>query len=770
MKQRRKRQGIAALALAALLSGTSGVALSPSALAAPALGQPAGPADTPAPDGQWGALEDWPLVAIHSALDSQGRVVTYGTDGDGRQTGRFVYDVWTPNASAAAGHATLNNTTNTDLFCSFQLNRPDTGEMLLFGGDNWTGEVTNNLGNPDINTLNPDNGQLTNLPGMQRSRWYGTGTTLPDGSMFIQGGDGGYDRPELWTAENGSQLLDLDTSGLSWWYPRNFVLPDGRIFGVDVEGRMYYIAADLSTITMAGRLGADRWGFGVTAVMYEPGKILHFGGETATAVVIDATGANPIVTPVAGPSAAREWVNATLLPDGRVLATGGASNYTNADIAGAPLAAYGVINTAEIWDPATGGWTVEGGGVAPRLYHSTALLLPDGRVLVAGGGSPGPVTNTNAELFSPDYLLSAAGGATIRPVIDGVSATDLAPGDNLAITVDSGVDIGRITLVKSGSVTHSFNMEQRISELPFSVTGNTLHTRLSANAAEITPGFYLLTVLTTSGVPSESIMVRVAPGQVNQAATPGTPVSAEVAQGQISRLYQAYFLRQPEASGFAYWTGVLRSGIVPLAAISDIFAESPEFTNTFGNLNNEQFVDQVYANVLGRPADAGGRAYWIGQLDAGIERGTVMLTFSESPEFVALTGGNPAPAPVVTPVVNPGGFPAYVPEVHRLYRAYFLRDPDLGGRNYWTQQRAAGISLIVVSDSFAESQEFITTYGATTNEQFVDLVYRNVLGRTPDAGGRAYWIGQLNAGVTRGEVMIGFSESTEFVNIIGPVQ
>ncbi|MDH3678715.1 MAG: DUF4214 domain-containing protein [Acidimicrobiia bacterium] len=761
MTNRRIRRGLLALVLAALLNGSMGLMTTPPAAA---LGQPPGPADTPGVNGQWGPLEDWPLVAIHAALDTKGRVVTYGTNGDGTQTGQFIYDIWTPGPSAAGGHATLPNTTSTDLFCSLQLNRPDTGEMLLFGGDNWTGAGTNNLGNPDINQLNPDTGQLTSLPGMNRSRWYATGTTLPDGSIYIQGGDGGYDRPEVWRPETGAQMLDLDTSGLNWWYPRNFVLPDGRIFGVDTEGRMYYVAADLSAITMAGRLPADRWGFGTTAVMFEPGKILQFGGATNTAVVIDANGANPVVTPIAGLSAAREWVDSTLLPDGRVLAIGGASNYTEASNANSPLSAYGVVNSAEIWDPATGQWSVETSGVAARLYHSTSLLLPDGRVLVAGGGAPGPVTNTNAEIFSPDYLTSAAGGPTVRPSITGVSSTDLAPGNDLAIGVNSNVDIGRITLVKSGSITHSFNMEQRITDLPFTVAGNTLNTTLPVNAAEVTPGYYLLTVLTTTGVPSTSTMIRIAPGAVN----PNPPVAD--ADGKISRLYQAYFLRQPDAAGLSYWVGALQSGI-GLAEISDVFAASTEFVTRYGTLSDAEFVDQIYANVLGRPADAEGRGYWIGQLATGVSRGQVMLAFSESPEFIALTGtGQPplgAPPPPPPPPPPPAGADAYRPEVHRLYLAYFLRDPDEAGLDYWTGQRTIGISLITVSDVFAASQEFVATYGATTDEQFVDLVYGNVLGRPADAEGRAYWIAQLGAGVSRGELMIGFSESPEFVALVG---
>ncbi len=771
MKNRRVRRGAIALSLAIIVNVAGGLVLPAKAAA---LGQPAGPGDIPVEGGEWGPVEDWPLVAIHAALDSRGRVVTYGTNGDGQQTGQFIYDVWTPNVSAAAGHATLANTTNTDLFCSLQLNRPDTGEMLLFGGDNWDGAKTNNLGNADINSFNPDTNQLTNLPGMQLPRWYGTGTVRPDGSLYVQGGAGGGAQPELWTAEGGSQLLDLDTSGIAWWYPRNFLTPDGRIFGVDIEGRMYFISADLSELTMVGRLGEDRWGYGTTAVMFEQGRILHFGGETDTAVIIDVNGPTPIVTPVAGPSAPREWVNATLLPDGRVLATGGASFYTAGQLDGRPLADYNITNAAEIWDPATGQWTYESAGVAARLYHSTALLLPDGRVLVAGGGSPGPVTNTNAEIFSPNYLRASNGAPTIRPIITAVSSTDLTPGEVVAIDIDSNVDIGKITLLKTGSVTHSVNMDQRIVDLPFTVANETLFASLPTNGADLTPGYYMLSALTTEGVPSVSIMVKVG-------IAPLTPATLTGVEAQVARLYMAYFLRLPDQAGLQYWLGQLRTGQVTLAEVSDAFAGGAEFNQSYGALTNEQFVDQVYRNVVGREADAEGRTYWIAQLAAGMTRGELMLAFSESAEFITLTqnGVPPVPAapadpvpPVDPPAADPAD-PAQAPagevaaEVRRLYLAYFLRDPDQAGWQYWVDERNGGATLISVADAFAQSAEFTATYGAATDAQFVDLVYANVLERPADAEGHAYWLGQLQAGVSRGEIMTGFSNSAEFIVKVG---
>jgi len=106
--------------------------------------------------------------------------------------------------------------------------------------------------------------------------------------------------------------------------------------------------------------------------------------------------------------------------------------------------------------------------------------------------------------------------------------------------------------------------------------------------------------------------------------------------------------------------------------------------------------------------------------------------------------------------------------VWRLYQAYFLRQPDTAGFQYWISQSQAGVSLQDLSYAFAQSQEFRLRYGAVSNERFLDLVYQNVLCRRPDANGRAYWVNKLGSGeVNRGELMVYFSESTEYVRITG---
>jgi hypothetical protein len=174
----------------------------------------------------------------------------------------------------------------------------------------------------------------------------------------------------------------------------------------------------------------------------------------------------------------------------------------------------GVNDRAYLWSPATGRWT-EGartGSGRARLYHSIGLLLPDASILVAAGGAGGnkPQNNTNAEIYYPPYLYDGEGRFAPRPRITG-GATALNYKRLHNIKVDNGAAIARVTLIKTGSVTHSFNMEQRFLELAFTRDGNTLKVRAPANANLATPGRYMLFAINAQGVPSVARLVSIFP-------------------------------------------------------------------------------------------------------------------------------------------------------------------------------------------------------------------------------------------------------------------
>jgi YVTN family beta-propeller protein len=449
--------------------------------------------------GMWSAVNPWPLISVHAVLLNDGRVLSYGTDGTGRQTGFFTYDVWDPALGlGTASHTTLPNGTGTDIFCGSQVLLPS-GSVMLAGGDNWTGTGTTNTGNNNSNVFSPADNSLVRGNNMQRARWYSTSTTLLNGETYIQGGTGGTDRPEVRGADGVFRLLTgANTSGFDFMYPRNFIAPDGRVFGFDSAGRMYFVdPSGLGTVTAAGQFTQTR-GNDSSAAMFAPGRILQFGGSSNAAVIIDITSGTPIVSATQSMSTVRKLVNAAILPDGKVLATGGSTVWNQLT---------GVNNVAEIWNPSTGTWTQGAAGARARLYHSVSLLLPDASVLVSGGGAPGPQNNTNAEIYFPPYLFTSTGALADRPVIDSAPAT-LDIGRTFRIDI-SGPQVSRVTLVKAGSVTHSWNMEQRFIDLAFSSNNGAIAVQAPSRAADAPPGYYMLFVLDANGVPSIAKMVKV---------------------------------------------------------------------------------------------------------------------------------------------------------------------------------------------------------------------------------------------------------------------
>lgn len=511
----------------------------------PTGGEPAPPSG-PVPvsgnrmQGAWSSLIDWPLLSIHAALLPDGRVMTYGTNISRFGGNRFMYDVFDPTAELGSpdAHLTLENTTGTFLFCSAQLVLPTSGKLLLTGGDVVVNGSVQNRGVADVNIFDPlDNSLRAGAP-MQRPRWYGTATVLPNGEVYLQGGTDGEDHPEV-RAEDGSfrLLKGVDTlkalpSGDGYFannYPRNFVAPDGRIFGLDHHW-MYRVdpagtgdGGEAGALTILGAhwdvpntRGGDSyrgWAASSSAVMYRPGRILQLGGTQANATIIDITGPTPRLKDLPPMSQVRQWANATVMPDGRVFVSGGSSRNVLSDPAGNDVGqvAYG----SEIFDPQTESWIPAAPVSVGRFYHSLTLLLPDATILSSGGGSPGPLTNLNAQVYYPGYLFRNDGSRAIRPtiaqaagalplVVDPASSFDLASPDAWRIE--------RVTMVSTGSVTHSFDMNQRFVEPAFSVSGNQIRVTLPSNPYETPPGYYMVFVIDDEGTPSKARMIRINPG------------------------------------------------------------------------------------------------------------------------------------------------------------------------------------------------------------------------------------------------------------------
>ena len=253
--------------------------------------------------------------------------------------------------------------------------------------------------------------------------------------------------------------------------------------------------------------------------MYRPGKVMMTGGGmlgvdpvTPATGVIDLNAGSPSWRQTAPMAFGRSQHNLVILPDGKVLVVGGAAEVS--------LVSTHPVLPAEIWDPDTETWTQVAAMARPRQYHSVAILLPDGRVLAAGGGRLGP-NEENGEFYSPPYLFKGA-----RPVVSSAPAS-VNYGASFNVSLPSPGAAARVTLVRASSVTHGINLDQRFFELPFTIGAGTLSVTAPNDPRSAPAGDYFLYVLNANDVPSLGRVVRLGGRQACRRCRSATPTSTK---------------------------------------------------------------------------------------------------------------------------------------------------------------------------------------------------------------------------------------------------
>ena len=447
--------------------------------------------------GLWSAPTNWGALAIHASLLPNGKVLSFG-----RMSNPPV--LWDP----AAGGAPQSMSVPGDLFCSGHTLLAD-GSLLVAGGHSGT----DNFGTKTTYLFDPALGTWSRGQDMSNGRWYPTNTTLANGGVLsISGGDTAGMRnliPEVW--ENGSWRRLTGASLSVPLYPMMFVAPDGRVFMAGPETRSRWLSTDGTGLWTTGSLRVGPYRDYGSAVMYDGGKVLIVGGGNtpqSSAEVIDLNGGVGAPWRAVGSLAvARRQLNATLLADGTVLATGG-SNATGFN----PAPTDSRVLDAEIWDPTTEQWHTVGRMSHHRLYHATALLLPDGRVLSIGSGAPaatGYTDDLTMEIFSPPYLFKLDGTLAARPEITDAPVS-VSYGQTFTVQTPQAATIQRATWIRLSSVTHSFNQNQRMNRLAAVPTGEStvsVTAPWSPNLAP--PGHYMLFLIDQNGVPSVAKIIRI---------------------------------------------------------------------------------------------------------------------------------------------------------------------------------------------------------------------------------------------------------------------
>jgi hypothetical protein len=401
----------------------------------------------PGQGGRWEGPYDWPVVAVHATLLPTGRVLAYDSVGN-QPTESYEQHtftratLWNP---ASNRHTAINSTTGFNLFCS-GLTLLNDGRIFFAGGN-----LNNRLeGIKQTHLFNPSNNSWQIEGTMAEPRWYPATTALFNRDVLITGG--GPTTPEIRSTNGGLRRLTGATASIA----------DDRIYSwlkQAPDGRVAYLGP-ASTLRALDPSGNGSWaGLGErdgqyrsygSYATYDLGKVLVAGGAARNTSAVTINLNNNAVQGTGAMNRQRLQHNLTVLADGKVLATGGMQNTDQ----GLVDVNNGVFE-AESWNPADGKWTLLSSMQVTRQYHSIALLLPDARVLSAGGGICGACQQQsylakNAEIFTPPYLFKKDGSGQLaaRPGIRSAPGNlDYAKSFN--ISTAQAANISKVSLVNT---------------------------------------------------------------------------------------------------------------------------------------------------------------------------------------------------------------------------------------------------------------------------------------------------------------------------------
>jgi galactose oxidase len=472
--------------------------------------------------GKWGATIGFPLVPTSAVMLPNNKLLTFsaytptGFDYTSTVTKVSIMDL----STGVVGQADTVDTHH-QMFCTGISLLAD-GKVLINGGSS---DSATTIYDPFANTWTA--GPLMTIP-----RAYQGNTLLSTGQVFTIGGSwhdqAGGKNGEIWTpnATTGSwkglpgtlasNILTNDPAGVyradnhAWL----FGVANGNVFHAGPSKQMNWITtAGNGTITSAGTRSDSPDAMNGNAVMYDVGKILTVGGApayedssaTSRAYTIDISGGitAPVkTTRINDMSYERAFSNSIVMPDGKVIVLGG-QPYPK------PFTDTGAVLNPEIWDPATGKFTLMAPEAAPRTYHSVAALLPDGRIFSGGGGlcSTCTTNHLDGQIFTPPYLLNTDGSDKVRPTIT-TSPGTAAPG--ATITVKTTGTTPKFALVRTSATTHSVNADQRRVPLTATTTDGTTYTmQIPADRGVVLPGYYMLFALNANGTPSVSKYIKI---------------------------------------------------------------------------------------------------------------------------------------------------------------------------------------------------------------------------------------------------------------------
>jgi Domain of unknown function (DUF1929) len=400
-----------------------------------------------------------------------------------------------------------------DLFCSGHTELTD-GQILFNGGTKYLGFQGDNNGKwgglASTYQFNPDDDTFTRYADMLGGRWYpttimqGNGEPLTVGGYLANGAQNPYTEVYDPTTHTWTRIGPERTWPL---YPNLKLLANGNFFYTGAstsnneQSAGIWNATTGKFVNVPGLTNTDHRNQ-AAAVMLPPAQLQQFvvmggGSSNGTAAIsdtnfVDLSVPNPKY--VAGPplAAAKGFVSSAVLPNYTVLETGGSSKWR-----------AGFVQEASILDPVTRTFTEMAPDPVGRTYHSSAFLLPDGRV-VAMGSNPGDGSfDMRISVFSPPYLYQGT-----RPQITD-APTEIHYGDTISVTsTDSGSALAKMALIRLPIQTHQSSPDERLVDVPGTFTNTSATGTVTTNPNLAVPGYYYLVVDNAAGVPSQAAIVH----------------------------------------------------------------------------------------------------------------------------------------------------------------------------------------------------------------------------------------------------------------------
>jgi hypothetical protein len=676
----------------------------------------------PATQGQWSSLETWPTRAIHTSLLPDGRVFFFSYYDEALQP-----HIWDPATDTFAPTAASSYS----LFCAGHTTMAD-GRIFIAGG-----HIADYTGYAHAEIYDPFNNTMTQVADMNEGRWYPTTTVLANGDILVVSGDVNSNTvvnplPQVFQIATGTWRNLTSAQLMQDLYPVMFVAPNGQVLNAGPQPMSRYLDTsgtgawtDLAPRQFSG------WRDYGPGLLYETGQVLAVGGHdppTATAETLDLTAATPAWTLTGNMHFARRQHNAVVLPDGKVFVVGGSSGGGFDD-------STNPVFPTEMWDPATRQFTVMASIGVYRGYHSIALLLPDGRVLSASGN----VAGANAQIFSPPYLFAGT-----RPSISSAPAS-VGYGQTVFIGTPDAANISKVTWLRNGSTTHTFDMGTRFMHLSFTRVNGGLNVTLPANGNLAPPGYYMLFLLNSSGIPSVARIIQItqnggATGTLTGNVTniSGAPLSsAQVTSGGVSASTApdgTYTLNNVPA-GPATVTATLQgyqSGSQSVTAVAGSSTSVPAIQLAPANPGTitGSVVDNAGKAIVGATLSGAGLttttdsngAYTL----ANVPAGSVMLTasaigFQPASESVTVTAGNTTTAPAMTLLSNNGNVTGKVFDSSNNAISGAMvsfgggnATTDATGTYSFTNLPAGAIQLVASATGFQSVTQNVTVVAGTT--------------------------------------------------------